>query len=93
MMLTLPASKVSVPLTVVRRTRSRVPPKAIEPAKNTGAPTERTPWQVQVFPDKFVKVTDPLLASVATLKKVPNPLLIDEVLHAFAATIIPEDVL
>jgi hypothetical protein len=31
-MLIEPASKASVPLTVVMRTRSRVPPRAIEPA-------------------------------------------------------------
>ena len=34
-MLIEPASKVSVPFTVVMRTRSNVPPRAIEPAPKT----------------------------------------------------------
>ena len=61
-MLIEPASKVSVPLTVVMRTRSRVPDKAIKPP-----PCDVTFWEyqapfeepTQVFPLMLVITQEP----------------------------------
>ena len=68
MMLIEPASKVSVPFTVVMRTRSRVPPSAGDapaplPRRTPSAPN--CAEYVQVFPEMLVIVAMPLKTNPA----------------------------
>ena len=67
MMLMEPASKVSVPLTVVMRTRSRTPDKVMEPAdrETDGVETEFIPVTTHVFPVIFSTRNDPIFIVVA----------------------------
>jgi hypothetical protein len=69
MMFTVPASKVFTPPSVVRRTRSKVPPKAILPAegKTAAAGLFMLPEDTQVFPVIFVKTTIPEKRSAAVI--------------------------
>jgi len=59
-MLTEPASNVSVPLAVVRRMRSKVPPNAILPAAGKTAGGDPALFMLlmdtQVFPVIFVRI-------------------------------------
>ena len=68
-MLIEPASKVSVPLTVVRRTRSSVPERPILPAeKNCAFDPDVVPIEEdshQVFPENKHMVAKPLYANAA----------------------------
>ena len=65
-MLMEPASKVSVPLTVVMRTRSRVPERAFVPALTAPVPEFASdPAAVHVFPEMFVNTTAPCRVSAA----------------------------
>ena len=61
-MLIEPASKVSVPFTVVMRIRSKAPPSVITPEETVltldGDPI--VPDSAQIFPDTFEIVTIPL---------------------------------
>ena len=77
-MLINPASNVSVPLTVVMRTRSRVPervtdppPLQIAPASENAPPTVAT----QVFPDIFVITQVPCLTFAEVIPDIGNPVL------------------
>lgn len=65
-MLIEPASKVSVPFTVVMRTRSRAPPSASEPPDTYIAPPDEVtvPVQTQVFVACSVNTKEPLIAVV-----------------------------
>jgi hypothetical protein len=68
-MLIEPASNVSVPLTVVMRMRSRVPPKEIWPALAIVAPdafVERQPWDTQRLDEISVKIKEPKCKLAAT---------------------------
>ena len=82
-MLIVPASKVSVPFTVVMRTRSSVPERAIFPAVvPTVADACRPiqPFAVQLLPVVKVKTIEPTYKEEADGEKTvtSNPLLIFE---------------
>jgi len=68
-MFTEPASKVSVPLVAVRRTRSKVPPNAILPAagKTADPPLFMLLEDTQVLLVIFVKTTIPEKRSAAAI--------------------------
>ena len=77
-MLTVPASNVSVPLTVVMRTRSRVPPSANVPLPICPLPPSielTTAEAIQVVPVIFSIVTVPVCneAAAAMLAVPKNP--------------------
>jgi hypothetical protein len=67
-MLIVPASKVSVPLTVVMRTRSRVPDKVTEPPPIKAVPVSlrpKTALLAQVLEVTFTTVAIPCLVTAA----------------------------
>ena len=71
-----PASNVSVPLTVVMRTRSRVPEREREPAPIPIIPAERTTLELktQAFdPSVVMKACPPRVKVVWLLSSVGNP--------------------
>jgi len=73
----LPASKVSVPLTVVMRRRSRVPERVIVPAVDiNAAPSDlaRVPAATQVFPVTILITTVPWTTAAADPVLIPKPL-------------------
>lgn len=75
-MLIVPASKVSVPLTVVMRTRSKVPDSVFDPLvmlENSVAEPPNKPEADQVFPVMLQKIIFPLnkQAAVELLKLNP----------------------
>ena len=73
MMLIVPASKVSVPLTVVMRTRSSVPERVIEPLhKEESAEFEFPiiPEPTQILVPKDVSTRCPFIIAVATMPPV-----------------------
>jgi len=75
-MLSDPASKLSVPLTVVRRMRSSVPPKAIKPVVLFIIPRFVgivIPLITQVFPVAKLKTIEPFIMSGALLLNIGNP--------------------
>ena len=74
-MLTEPASKVSVPLTVVMRTRSRVPPRAISPAprQDMFVVFLKELLETHVFPEINVKTICPLVRDAARFELKTNP--------------------
>ena len=92
MMLTVPASNVSVPVTVVRRTRSRVPDKETAPELNdplTPDVSIKLPLDTHVFPVMFVMVTIPLYiydATFALITTNPAVLVVPAELDADACT-------
>jgi len=69
-MLIVPASKVSVPLTVVNLTAVNTAPKARLPLKTRPAPpiVVPDPEQTQVLPVWFVNVAIPVIKSAAPTK-------------------------
>jgi hypothetical protein len=67
-MLIEPASKVSVPFTVVMRTRSKTSDKVFEPEPVITIVSLLQQIEIfatHVFEDKFVKVTEPCLTTAA----------------------------
>jgi hypothetical protein len=83
MLMTLPVSKVSVPLTVRTRIRSSVPEIAVPDEPEELQPTEFTfvkaqfPLETQVLPLIFVKIIDPANVFVeVVIEKIPNPVVI-----------------
>ena len=71
-----PASNASVPLTVVMRTRSRVPERAIVPAVDiNAAPSDlaRVPAATQVFPVTILITTVPWTTAAADPVLTPKP--------------------
>ncbi len=73
----VPASKVSVPPTVVMRTRSRVPERANVPPETRVDVADveplNAPDATHVFPVIKVKIKEPLTAIVAEFARIPNP--------------------
>ena len=85
-----PASKVSVPLTVVMRTRSRTPERDLYPAlvvvNVLPLSLYITPHAIQLFEDMFAKTMLPSKLLVACPDKIPNPvakLLLETVVSIF----------
>lgn len=74
-MLIEPASNVSVPLTVVMRTRSNVPPRARMPLATLVSVVEFEVLveQTQVFPEMLVIIEIPDMESAAAFDLIPNP--------------------
>ena len=84
MMLMLPASKVSVPLTVVMRIRSSTPPRLTPPApkREDGPPFDVIVWfEIQLFAVIFVSVIVPFKRSAATNDSIIKPAVEDEVVE------------
>lgn len=77
-----PASKVSVPFTVVMRMRSRVPERVLEPAKYVVSAAFE--WQKTPFPTKVLVETNSNLADPC--------LTVDAVIVAFNGSIAIPDV-
>jgi hypothetical protein len=75
-MLIEPASKVSVPLTVVKRNRSRTPPRAMNPVVFPIMPrlvVINIPLETQVFDPAEVRIIVPFLVSGALSLNIANP--------------------
>ena len=95
-MLMVPASNVSVPLTVVTRTLSRVPPSAIPPAPWSEIGVGellRTLEKFHVFPVTFSKTMFPnLTAAAAPEASTSNPVVdVAAFVALAAATAVPQD--
>ncbi len=95
-MLMVPASKVSVPLTVVMRTRSKAPPRAPEEPPTVieiNVPLSvRTPLATQVFEPSRFNTTAPRIASVAAAFIITKPA-VDVVMAALFALFVRPDAL
>jgi hypothetical protein len=93
-MLIEPASKVSVPLTVVMRTRSRVPERDLNPAivvVNVVPVSEYvTPDTTQLFDEIFVKTILPIKLLAACPEKIPNPVVYEAVATTAAIFELPD---
>ena len=66
--MTDPASNLSVPLTIVKRTAVKTAPRATEPAPRLLLAISERPvllCATQVFPVKFTNVKNPFIAAVA----------------------------
>ena len=75
MIFTLPASKVSLPFTLVMRTAVRAAPSAISPPANTVSVVDNLPvvLEIHVFPVIFVNVIVPDNVNVATFCQTISP--------------------
>jgi hypothetical protein len=76
MMRIAPASKVSVPVVVVRRILSIAPDNVTTPAVTTATVLAllKVPLETHVLPDSKVRTKWPLIVLVAVPLKMPNPL-------------------
>jgi len=92
-MLIEPASNVSVPFCVVTRTIFKTPPRVLTPDNENAYPSKgshKFPEQVQIFPFKFVKTTEPEYVSDAVLTcAVTNPVVEVSALATLAVALPP----
>jgi hypothetical protein len=90
-MLIVPASKVSVPLTVVMRTRSRTPDSDLEPPTvNPAVPpvSPKTAEQTQLFEFMFVSTKEPKMTAAALPERIVKPV-VYAVAPGDAFTVVP----